>query len=300
MRRLKKIHGRIRRRAVATMTRLLTQPLRSYEQRIPNDMKGMKASLRVGDVLLVEGDQRVSQVIRYLTQSSWSHCALYIGDELRRLCPDLATALAADLGNDARHLLIEALDGKGVICVPLSKYEKHNLRVCRPRNLRRDDLDRILSELVAQLGRPYSIRHVVALALYFFPVSLIPGRFRRTALNFKPDQTLVCSTMLARAFARVGYPVLPRVTLADSPVGIGWVDRVLRRNGNGRRAVYEPEDPALITPRDFDLSPYFDVLKLHLAATTGFDYRRIEWTNGNHPSAGTAEEPGREDLRHAS
>lgn len=300
MRHLAKVYAGMRRRAVATMTRLLTQPLRSYEQRVPNDMASLRAHLRVGDVVLVEGDQRVSQVIRYLTQSSWSHCAMYVGDELRRLYPELASTLTADLGDEARHMLIEALDGKGVICVPLAKYERYNLRVCRPRNLRREDLDRMLAELVAQLGRPYSIRHVVALALYFFPVSLIPRRFRRAALNFKPHDTLVCSTMLARAFARVGYPVVPRVTLADSPTPIGWMDRVLGRPANTRRAIYEPENPALVTPRDFDLSPYFDILKVHLAAANRFDYRRIEWTNGTQPAAGAVEEPAREALRHAS
>jgi len=78
---------------VEQMTQLLTQPLRSYEQRVPNSLGSLKQHLKPGDVVLVEGDQRVSQVIRYLTQSSWSHCALYIGDELRRFNGELAETL---------------------------------------------------------------------------------------------------------------------------------------------------------------------------------------------------------------
>ena len=39
-------------------------------------------SLRPGDVLLVEGDTRTSVVIKYLTWSTWSHAALYVGDAL--------------------------------------------------------------------------------------------------------------------------------------------------------------------------------------------------------------------------
>src|SRR5258708_6878782 len=106
---------------LAEMTRLLTQPLRSYEQRIPNNLTNLKARLQVGDVILVEGDQRISQVIRYLTQSSWSHSALYIGDELRRLDGPLAEALLAQHGDEARHLIIEADAVSGVVCSPIAK-----------------------------------------------------------------------------------------------------------------------------------------------------------------------------------
>ena len=36
-------------------------------------------SLKPGDVLLVEGNNHISGVIKYLTQSTWSHAALYVG-----------------------------------------------------------------------------------------------------------------------------------------------------------------------------------------------------------------------------
>src|SRR5262249_39296903 len=154
------LRAAMRRRVVDLMTTALTQPLRGYEQRVPNNLAKLKEHLRVGDVVLVEGDQRISQVIRYLTQSSWSHSAMYIGDELRRLKPELARALLAQHGDEARHLVIEAEAREGVICSPIAKYAAHNLRVCRPQQLRRDDLDRLLAELVGQLGRRYSVRHI--------------------------------------------------------------------------------------------------------------------------------------------
>ncbi len=37
----------------------------------------VEAALRPGDVLLVEGTSRLSSAIKYLTQSTWSHAALY-------------------------------------------------------------------------------------------------------------------------------------------------------------------------------------------------------------------------------
>ena len=95
------LRSAMRRRVVAVLQRHLTKPLRSYEQRIPNSLANLKEQLRTGDVILVEGDQRVSQVIRYLTQSSWSHSALYVGDDVRkgarqhRRADDTARGLAA-------------------------------------------------------------------------------------------------------------------------------------------------------------------------------------------------------------
>jgi len=269
------------------LTRLLTKPLRSYEQRVPNSLKNLKDNLHLGDVVLIEGDQRISQVIRYLTQSSWSHSALYIGDELRQYKPGLADALVAQHGEEARALVIEAVEGHGVVCSPVAKYVNHNLRVCRPRGLRREDLDTLIAELVGQLGLPYSVRHVWDLARYFFPVSLIPRRYRRVALELGGSSTrkVICSTLIARAFSRVGYPILPRVTIDEIEQQISWLRRLVGRNGHGIRALYEQENLALITPRDFDLSPYFEIVKFNHLAGGKFDYRRIEWAhsnNGNH------------------
>ena len=160
-------HGRLksaaRRRVIDVLTKLLTKPLRSYEQRIPNNLKNLKEHLRVGDVVLVEGDQRISQVIRYLTQSSWSHSALYIGDELRRFKPGLADALVGEHGDEARHMVIEAVEGEGVVCSPIAKYVRHNLRVCRPRSLRREDLDRVLLQASACSYTPCTADSITAL-----------------------------------------------------------------------------------------------------------------------------------------
>lgn len=261
------------------MTRLLTQPLHSYEQRIPNSVSCLKQSLRPGDVVLVEGDQRVSQVIRYLTQSSWSHSALYIGDELRRFDPTLAEALSAHHGDQSRHLLIEADVQSGVAYAPIGKYVAHNLRVCRPRGLRREDLDRMLQELTQQVGKSYNVRQVLELGRYFLPVSMIPRRFRRTALQLGGDTTtnVICTTMIARAFANVGFPIVPHVSVEEITDVRRWYGRLLGRNGHSVRALYRRERPELITPRDFDLSPYFDIVKCNYPTVDRFDYKRIEW-----------------------
>ena len=164
-----------------------------------------------------------------------------------------------------------------VIASPLVKYATFNLRVCRPRGLRGDDLAKIFDEIVPQLGSRYDVRHILDLARYFFPVSLIPRRFRRTALEAGGSLTanVICSSMIGRAFQNVGFPILPAVEPAANERQ-GWLDWVRRRK-TYYPALFHRQRETLITPRDFDLSPFFDVVKFNAVELGAFDYRRIRW-----------------------
>jgi hypothetical protein len=81
----------------------------------------------------------------------------------------------------------------------------------------------------------------------------------------------------------VGFPVLPSVSYpeAQEPGGSPtrrWPWSILRRRSRSRYAgLYRHRHPTLLTPRDFDLSPYFQVLKFNVIPEKGFDYSRIEW-----------------------
>ena len=267
--------------------RVLTKPRGTYNHLLPNDLDSMLRHLRPGDVILVDGDQRVSEVIKYLTQSTWSHSVLYVGDELLRRFPEHRDALLATHGRDARHMILEALM-EGVLASPLSKYADFNLRVCRPMGLRRDDLQRILDEVLAQLGQRYDVKNIVDLARYFFPVSLIPRRLRRRALQFGsglPTQ-VICSSLIGRAFQNVGFPILPSMVPSNLPAMPRRVwDRLLRRPAPPYPALFRRQLPTIITPRDFDLSPYFEVVKFNLVAEPTFDYRRIRWDDSEPRTA---------------
>lgn len=268
----------------------LTKPRKIYRQVIPNDTAALKRQLRKGDVILVDGDQRVSEVIKYLSQSSWSHAAIYVGDELVRRNPRDRALLYGQHEEEANHMMVEALM-EGVVASPVSKYASFNIRVCRPVNLRKEDVQQILDEVVGQLGYTYDVQHVVDLARYLFPVSLIPKRFRRRALQFGKGLTreVICSTMIARAFHSVGFPILPEVTPSSEPpvpLFARMRDAFLRRPKK-HTGVYRQRPPALVTPRDFDLSPYFEILKINLANHARFDYRQINWAPAQEPEAKT-------------
>ncbi len=280
---------KLRRWVIVECTRLLTKPLASYVQRVPNNIDKLKRTLRKGDVLLVEGDQRVSQVIRYLTQSCWSHCALYVGDELLRGDAQRAAELRQRFGDEAQHLLIVAEEREGVRPIPLTKYERYNIRICRPQGLHRDDVGGVLSYVIAQLGRRYDVRHIFELARFFFPVSIVPRRWRRAALTFgSPNgRAVICSNMIAEAFTRVGYPILPEVTLTNGVAPpLAWWKRVVARREPRPLATFRRPSTALVTPRDFDLSPYFEVVKFNHLGDPRLNYRDIVWDDG--PQARTA------------
>ncbi len=62
----------------------LSQPGRAAPAAAPTDLGVVGSALQPSDVLLVEGTSRLSTAIKYLTQSTWSHAALYVGDALAK------------------------------------------------------------------------------------------------------------------------------------------------------------------------------------------------------------------------
>jgi hypothetical protein len=84
---------------------------------LPTDPAHLAACLKPADVLLVEGETHSSTGIKYLTQSAWSHAALYVG---------------AALGDVQRRCVVEANVIEGIPAVGLSAFAGLHVRVCRP------------------------------------------------------------------------------------------------------------------------------------------------------------------------
>jgi hypothetical protein len=61
------------------LARFLSKSLPGYNRIEVNSIDHTASVLRAGDILLVDGDSRISTAIKYLTQSSWSHACLYVG-----------------------------------------------------------------------------------------------------------------------------------------------------------------------------------------------------------------------------
>jgi hypothetical protein len=237
----------------------LNQPLRKYESFDISDPARLAAVLRPADVLLVDGNARVSTAIKYLTQSTWSHAALFVGEHLED-----------GRARDAAAVLIEADLVGGVIAVPLEKYARLNTRICRPVSLDEAEARHVCQYAIERLGHAYDLRNVFDLARYLLPVPPVPAYWRRRmlALGSGDPTRAICSTLIAQAFQSVRYPILPQVEHRETGA---------MQSGYARRAVHHIRHYSLFVPRDFDISPFFQVVKPTLEA--GFDHRTLAWAD---------------------
>src|SRR5438046_9737921 len=112
----------------------LSKPIRQGTQVATHSYEFLAAALKPGDVLLVEGNTRVSVAIKYLTQSTWSHAMFYIGDALGPPAP-----------GEKPGVLVEADILYGIRAVPLSDVSGMNTRICRPVGLSQEDLKALVN-----------------------------------------------------------------------------------------------------------------------------------------------------------
>lgn len=242
----------------ALLARRLTRLSSGYEPYAAARPELVAITLRPCDVLLIEGSpSKISSTIRYLTQSTWSHAALYTG-------------LGAGLGErDGEPLvLIEAELGEGVIASPLSKYATYNTRICRPVGLNEKDRAAVIRFAVERLGHAYDLKNIIDLLRYLLPQPPVPARWRRRmiALGSGEPTRAICSTLIAQAFQSVRYPVLPTIAHIDK---------------ESRREILHIRHHSLFAPRDFDVSPFFSIVKPTIE--TGFDYTTFEWAHEMPP-----------------
>ncbi len=241
------------------LIRYLTSPARDYHAFAVSAPEVLHEILQPGDVLLVEGNQHFSTAVKYLTQSTWSHAAMYVGDLTPGQTED-GEALA----------LIEADLEAGVAAAPLSKYQGFNTRICRPVGLSAQDCKNVAQFMVDSLGLQYDLKNIIDLARYLLPTPPVPVRWRRRMLAFgSGDPTrVICSGRIAQAFHSVAYPILPEIEKLPEA-----------RDEKARYTVKEVlhiRHHSLFTPRDFDLSPYFAIVKPTIER--GFDYRQLVWS----------------------
>lgn len=253
-----------------SLARYLAKPNPLYRPLATIDPGKLVASLRPGDVLLVEGNTRIATAIKYLTQSTWSHAALYVGP-----LPQLAGE------SEEPRVLIEADVVAGVWAVPLSAYSGMHTRICRPVGLNEEDLQKVVGFMVDSLGKKYDLRNVIDLARYLLAVPPVPTRWRHKLLYFGSGEPTkaICSTLIAQAFQSVRYPILPIHTGRPETAG------------SKGRVTLKMRHYSLFVPRDFDISPYFEIVKPTIDDT--FDFHALKWIDSpQSPAALGSRLPG--------
>jgi len=134
------------------------------------DFERISYEIKPGDVLLIEGRSRVSEVIKTITQSPWTHSALYIGRLHDIDDPMLKTHIQQTFdGDPAEQLIVEAMLGEGTIVKSLHKYKDDHIRICRPHGISRNDVRRVIAYAINRLGCDYDIRQLLDLARFMFP-----------------------------------------------------------------------------------------------------------------------------------
>ena len=249
------------------MAGYLQKEVPGYEPFTPSDPEHLRGIIQPGDVLLVEGNSRISGIIKYLTQSTWSHAGLYVGVIDGAMEPD-----------GEPHVLIEANVGEGVTSAPLSKYFPYHTRLCRPVGLSFEDRTTVCRYAINRIGFGYDTKNILDLMRYLIPLP-VPQRWRRRMIAFgSGDPTkIICSALIAQAFDAVRYPILPKITRAGSR--------------QARREILHIRDSSLYMPRDFDISPYFQIVKPTIEL--GFDYTSLHWADKQKPLREVADAFGR-------
>ncbi len=249
-----------------------------------SDLAQALGQLRTTDVVLVEGRSRVAGIIKRITQTNWTHAAMYVG----RICdqdhPHIKKLLRQHYkGAETDHLLVEAELGSGTIITAIDKYFDFHVRICRPKSLTPEDTEFVLIHALERLGIEYDVRLLLDLARWLYPYSLLPRRWRSCLFEQDIDRgrtRTICSTLLVEAFHSVDFPIRP--------------DLVADQSGDLRLT---QANARLCTPGDFDASPYFDIIKYPLIQleSNGI-YRRLPWIHRHKSLVATLSIPLTKNL----
>ena len=222
-----------------------------------SDFERARHEVRLCDVVLIEGRSRVSEVIKLITQSSWSHAALYVGRLQDIEDPGLRDSLCQyNIDSSDTQLIIESELGLGTVVRPLTNYECEHLRICRPRGLDYQASQEVIRYSIGRLGTSYDVRQIFDLARFLFPWFIMPRRWRSSLFSARPGKSTqtVCSTMIAEAFGSIEFPILPLVK--------------------------RTEGDQVSVPRDFDYSPYFDIIKYPFLDFNSYAQKRLQPWDG--------------------
>ncbi|MGM0546524.1 MAG: YiiX/YebB-like N1pC/P60 family cysteine hydrolase [Bacteroidota bacterium] len=239
------------------LAQFLTQTDEERESVATCSREALEKALQPGDVLLIDGSSRISMAIKYITQSTWSHAAIFIGkDNL------------LDVETSNQHVLIEADVKEGVRKVPLSNYCQNHTRICRPVGLSADEVQQVIGFMKDRIGYKYDLKNIFDLARYFIQTPPVPQKYRRRllALGSGDPTKAICSSLIAQAFQLVRYPILPNIDIDESSSKAAI---------QSHKEMFHIRHDSLFAPRDFDVSPYFQIVKPSIR--DGFDHHQLQW-----------------------
>lgn len=239
------------------LARFLTRIDEEQESVTTCTREALEAALRPGDVLLIDGTSRISMAIKYITQSTWSHAALCIGKEQGEV-----------EDHESEIQLIEADVTEGVRMVSLGNYCQNHTRICRPVGLSAEEIKQVITFMKERIGYKYDLKNIFDLARYLIQTPPVPQKYRRRllALGSGDPTKAICSSLIAQAFQSASYPILPNIETDE------YSSKAAKKS---QEEILHIRHHSLFAPRDFDVSPYFQIVKPSLR--DGFDHHRLQW-----------------------
>lgn len=266
---------------------MMTRPVEAYSPSEATNVRTLKSRLKVGDVLLISGNARISYVVKILTVSQWSHVVIFVGDRRDLLTQEEIDEWCALYGESTlKYLVIDADPVKGVHLKPLDESVGLTIRHCRPSAIRANDLSSVVDMALSQLGKQYDVKHIGRLMMFFaFPWEFLPEFFRRWITDFTLSESdTICSRVISEAFHSVGYPIRPleisqsrgkfHIRTLGMATGLksrgksaarlfsgGRLRAAMSRLTNTRYVEFRLKVTRHITPADYDLSRFFAIIK---------------------------------------
>lgn len=201
-----------------------------------------------GDVLLMEGTSPVSDLIKKVIHSPWTHASLYIGRLHSIEDPEIRQQVQAYCQCEpSDQLLLETWPLQGTIITPVKHYAEEHIRICRPDGISHQDTQQVINYAVSHLGGSYDWRHFFDLGRFTLASKWLPKRWRSSLFQrHKPTRISkdICSALIAEAFTSINFPILP----------------FIEEKRNGKISMMH-RNPKLFVPSDFDYSPYFKIIK---------------------------------------
>lgn len=119
-----------------------------------------------------------------------------------------------------------------------------------------------------RIGYKYDLKNIFDLARYFIQSPPVPRKYRRRllALGSGDPTKAICSSLIAQAFQSVSYPILPNIKINESS------SKAAKKS---REEILHIHHHSLFAPRDFDVSPYFQIVKPSIR--DGFDHHALKW-----------------------
>lgn len=155
----------------------------------PLELRDAGERLLPGDIILVLGRTRFSSIVCRLTQSRWSHVAIYVGPDPHGDC------------------IVEADVEKGVRRIGFAQLDARSVCVLRHRAMTEAHRASLVAFLDKIVGHPYSTDHALAMCCLLVGGPRLGGYLHERMQRGQIPAEFICSSLVAYAFATAGVPL---------------------------------------------------------------------------------------------